>query len=224
MHRFLRLLALVGQRIGLEPVLSVHEVLFAEHVDRPQIERHAAEDLSLLQTFGHRDFDRAVERHLADADLLENVDRRHERKVGIQQRPAKAAARDLDLLGQRNFLMPREQRDLAHLRQVHADRVIDLAIADVFFDLWLELLQIGRTDRRDVIVLDDVQAVLFQQHQQVIQLLGIDRFVREVSVDLRVSQAAAFASFRDQLHQGFVELMHRQFLRVRWVSARLGEL
>ena len=47
--------------------------------------------------------------------------------ITFEQLGAEAAAGELDLFGQVDFLSPREQRDLAHLRQVHADRIVDAA-------------------------------------------------------------------------------------------------
>ena len=40
-----------------------------------------------------------------------------------QQVAAESLAGDLDLLGQADFFVPRQQRNLRHLRQVHADRI-----------------------------------------------------------------------------------------------------
>ena len=50
--------------------------------------------------------------------------------VAFQQLAAEPGPRDLDLLGQGDFLLPREQRDLAHLRQIHAHRVVRPRLAD----------------------------------------------------------------------------------------------
>ena len=37
---------------------------------------------------------------------------------------AEAGAGQLDLLGQGDLLLPAQQRNLAHLRQIHADRIV----------------------------------------------------------------------------------------------------
>jgi hypothetical protein len=55
---------------------------------------------------------------------LQNANRVLNDEIAFQQFAAEASAGDFDLLGQRDFLLPREQRNFAHLREVHADRVV----------------------------------------------------------------------------------------------------
>ena len=93
--------------------------------------RQPAEDLVLLQPIGDRHLDGAVERQLALVDALQDLYRDPHHIVAGQQLAAEAGPRDLDLLGQRDFLLAREQWDFAHLRQVHAHRIVRPALAVV---------------------------------------------------------------------------------------------
>ena len=44
-------------------------------------------------------------------------------EIGLQDRAAESLAGDFDLLGQKNFALARQQGDVPHLAQVHADGV-----------------------------------------------------------------------------------------------------
>ena len=100
--------------------LQVHQV-----GEGGQVVRHPAEDLVLLQVLGDGDLHGPVEGQLAVVDLLEDVDDQAEGVVALQDLAAEPLAGDLDLLGQADLLVAGEQGDLAHLRQVHPDRVVD---------------------------------------------------------------------------------------------------
>ena len=78
-----------------------------------------------------RHLDGAVERQVAGVDALERLDDLAQGVVALQHLAAEAAAGDLDLLGQGDFLLAVEQRDLAHLGEVHAHRVVDAAAVAV---------------------------------------------------------------------------------------------
>ena len=107
--------------------LVVREVLFLQPLERRQVMRHAAEHLLLEQSPGERDLDHPVERDLAALDLLERLDRRLHGVVALEERPAEAAASHFDRLGDRDFLRACQQRDLPHLREVDANRVVGRA-------------------------------------------------------------------------------------------------
>ena len=107
---------------GGDPVVVA--VLLEQDFDGPQIVRKTAQNLVLFQPIGHRNLHRAVERQLADVDPLEHLDGQLDHVVALQQPAAKASPRDFDLLGQRDFFLPREQRNLAHLGQIHPHRIV----------------------------------------------------------------------------------------------------
>jgi len=96
---------------------------------------HAPQDLVLLEVLGDGDLHGAVEGELAGVDLLQDVDHEAQGVVALEDLAAEAAAGDLDPLGQLDLLVAGQEGDLAHLGQVHADRVVDPA-----GDLVLELL------------------------------------------------------------------------------------
>ena len=99
-------------------------IALQQHFQRPQVVRQPAENLILFQPVGHRHLHRAVERQFARVDALQHLEGGPDHVVAFQQLGAEAAAGDFDLLGQGDFLLPSEQRNLAHLRQVHAHGVV----------------------------------------------------------------------------------------------------
>jgi hypothetical protein len=57
--------------------------------------------------------------------LLQNLDGRVEAVVGFQDLAAEDLAGDFDLLGEADFFFAGQERDLAHLGEIHSDRVVD---------------------------------------------------------------------------------------------------
>jgi hypothetical protein len=104
---------------GIIPSLSPHE-----RPQRRQVLRHPRRHLRLREPLGERHLDRPVERQLAALHALQDRHRVLQREERPQDVPPEPLAGQLDLLGQRDFLVPRQQRNPAHLRQVHADRVV----------------------------------------------------------------------------------------------------
>ena len=93
---------------------------------RVEVQRDALADRALVGlVLGGADLHRAVERQIAVVDLLEDLDRALKAVVDLQHLRAENLAGDFDLLGQRDFLLAGEQRDLAHLREVHPHRIVD---------------------------------------------------------------------------------------------------
>jgi len=76
--------------------------------------------------FRLRHLDGAVERQLPGHDPLEGVEHGAEGVVALQHLAAEAAAGDLDLAGEVHLLLAVEQRNLAHLGEVHPHRVVDV--------------------------------------------------------------------------------------------------
>ena len=99
-------------------------VLLEQVAERGEVRPDPLEDAFLLAGVGDRDFDRTVEAELASRDFFEGFDGALQDVVGGQHRVAIAEARFFDLLGRGDFLGPVEERNLAHLHQVHADRIV----------------------------------------------------------------------------------------------------
>ena len=90
-----------------------------------QVVRQAAQDLVFFQAIGHRDLHRAIERQFAVVHALAALCTAClNHVIALQQLAAEAARVISILLGQRDFLLPGEQRNFAHLRQVHAHRIV----------------------------------------------------------------------------------------------------
>ena len=102
----------------------VAPVPLQQRFQRVQIVRQPAENLVLLELVGHRDLHGAVEGQLAVVDPPQHLHRRLHHVVAFQDLVAEPRAGHLDLLGQGDFLLPGQQRNLAHLRQIHANRIV----------------------------------------------------------------------------------------------------
>ena len=90
----------------------------------PQIRGQTAQNLVLLQLVGHRDLNRAIKRQLALVDPPQDLDGQLHDVVAGKHVAAELGAGLFDLPRQGHFFTPRQQRDLAHLRQIHAHRVV----------------------------------------------------------------------------------------------------
>ena len=124
-----------------------------------------------------------------------------------------AAARDLDLLGEADLLVAGEQRDLAHLGQVHADRVVDALgrTDDSHRSVVLDVLLLApeRGDQRRLIAVgvvlageglleaarhrlfvDDLDAFFLQSRQDLLDLVRRHDVGRDRGVDALVAQAS----------------------------------
>jgi hypothetical protein len=71
-----------------------------------------------------RDLDRAIERQFALEYFLQRIYGLAHGKVAGEYAAAKLAARAFDPRGQGNFFLARQQRDLGHLAEIHADRIV----------------------------------------------------------------------------------------------------
>ncbi len=174
----LALVALVGARI--EDAGEVFLILLHQVFERLQIVRHALKDLVLFQVLRQRHLDGAIEGQFAGVNALEGIDDLAQRSVAFEDFAAEALAGDFDLLGQGDFLLALEQGDLAHLRQVHAHRIVDAPAvilveeADVEFgaDLVVEhgaaaLALLGLR------LVDQLDTLIFQQDEELIDLFGV---------------------------------------------------
>ena len=74
---------------------------------------------------GRRNAHGAVERQLAPVHHAQDLGRLRDDVVALQAAPAEDHPRGLDLLGQADLFLTRQQWDGAHLREVHPHRVID---------------------------------------------------------------------------------------------------
>ena len=109
--------------------LAGHDVVVAlvpleQRFQRAQIVRQATEDLVLLELIGYRDLHGAIERQLAVLDAPQHLHGRLHHVIAFQHLVAEPRPGKLDLLGQGHFLLPGQQRNLAHLRQVHPHRIV----------------------------------------------------------------------------------------------------
>ena len=93
---------------------------------RFQVRGQPPQDALLHRRVGHRNFDRAIEPQCAVAHLFQQGRRALQHEIAGQHVVAESAASIFDALCRFDFFVPREQRNLAHLHQVHPHRVVDL--------------------------------------------------------------------------------------------------
>ena len=211
-------LGLVGAGVGPvvdEPVEVVNVVLH-QRLQRPQVVRHPLEDFVLLQILRLRHLDGAVERQVPGVDALQGLEDVPQGVVALQHLAAEAAAGDFDLLGQRDFLLAGQERDFAHLGEVHADRVVDVpAVAVRVLEARLGLGgddflgDVGRVGGRlgGVGLVDQVDAVGFEQFENLGELFPVGGALGERPVDLVVGQGAGQLPLLDENLQHVVGLL-----------------
>ncbi len=137
--------------------------------------------------------------------------------LAFAQRPPVTFAGHLDLLGEKDLLLPGQQRNFAHLRQIHPDRIVDSA-AGVFarqlLRLFGRLLLHFRLGEAGFPLGQNLQADLFNPHEQSVELLRIDRFVRQIARNLCVRQEPLFLACGNELIEGFVKSVHGSLRRI----------
>jgi hypothetical protein len=261
-------------------------VEFKQPADGGEVDRNALGDLVLRVVFGRGDAHRAIEGKLALVHLLQRVHRLLRGVVGFEHAPPEDHAGRFDLLGETDLLFPGEQRNRAHLREVHADRIVDplgSAFADRFFKNRLRVgvikdiravifgalaalavlvflfeflegifdalddlafLQIGidvdpaaalaapRIVTLELQVrlkwsvegdefvsahrflIDELDAEALKEHQQFVQHLRIDHFVRDAGIDFLVADPTALLADCDKVAQGRMQLADGENHRV----------
>ena len=90
-----------------------------------QVGRNARSQGFLMVLLSGGDAHGAVERQRSGMNLLQDLHGHLRRVVTGQRHPTEAHARRFDLLGKTNFLFAGEKRNRSHLREVHADWVIN---------------------------------------------------------------------------------------------------
>ncbi len=188
--------------------------------------RHPPEDLVLLEVLGHRHLDGAVERKLALVDLLEDVDDQGQGEVALEHLAAEPLAGDLDLLGQVDLLVAGQERDLAHLGQIHPDRVVDAPrdlveilgrqlgflvlqrlLDQIIVGLVIEVAR-GEEATLRLVLVDQLDAHLVESLEQAVDAFGARRLVRQIVVHLVEGQeSATFAQFEERL-EALIQLVH----------------
>ena len=134
-------------------------IAFEQSLQRPQVVRQAADDLIFFQTIRHRNLNRAVERKLPSIDLLQSLVSFDQHVVIFQQLGPETPTSFFDAFGKFDFLPPRQQRDFAHLRQIHPHRVIGPGFTFVDRQQFVGTIQLhftidgdGRDGRRGIVI------------------------------------------------------------------------
>jgi hypothetical protein len=120
--RFFNVPVVPTQRLDGLPVLLVQ---LKQLLDRRQVRGDPLGQLVLGVLVQRGDPQRPVERQVAAAHALERRHRLRHDVVALKAAPPEDHPRGLDLLGQPDLLLPRQQRDGAHLGEVHPHRIVD---------------------------------------------------------------------------------------------------
>ena len=173
------------------------------------------------------DLQRAVEGEVALARTSSGSGRAAQREAGVEDLLAVPLAGHLDLLGEADLLLAGEQRDLAHLREVHADRVVDLLrprpveeegriVVIVPFLVFLDLRRLGvlvlGVHRRKgaaaarlalllLLLVDDVDSQFLEGREDRVDPIPGDHVLGEETVDVLVGEEPLPLAFLDQRFQ-----------------------
>ncbi len=205
----------------IETLVEVFEVSLHQVFERLQVVRHTVENLVFLQVLSHRHLHGAVEGKFAAVYSLQRFDDAGESIVAFEDFAAEAVAGDFNALGEVDFLVAGEQRDFAHLRQIHAYRIV-YASATVAIveeraeDFVAQLLAVGAGISSGgvgftffgIALINEFNAVLFEEHHQLVKLVGVDIIGRKHLIDLSISQEALLLTLFDEGFQAFVHLFH----------------
>ncbi len=159
---------------------------------------HFLGDLLLVEEHDLLDRAHAALQVLADSHDFANHDGRARQRFQHPQLPA------LDALGDLHFALAGEQRDRAHLAQVHAHRIVGFfqraggqvefhVLARFQFGIELLVERAG-----DLGAFEDVNALRADGGQQVLKVIGRMQVVRDQVVDLVVREVTFFFSCIDQ--------------------------
>src|SRR5664280_1665544 len=200
-------------------------VVPAEFVNLPgdvlqAIEDHLFRDLLFVEEHHFFDGAHAALEVLADGNDFANYDRRARQRFEYTQLPA------LDALGDLDFAFAGEQRDRAHLTQVHANRVVGFfqsarrkvefnVLARFQFGIELLIERAG-----ELRTFEHINALRADGGQQILEVIGRMQVVRDKVVDLVVSEVALFFSRVDQ----FFDVGELIFKSQSGVSSKLRQL
>ena len=109
----------------------------------------------------------------------------------------------LDALGNLDFLFAREQRDLAHLLEIHADRIVE----DIRRPSFLPLPRLlGLLDAIDFGLVDDLDLEIAELDVDLIEIVGSDDVIRQSIVDIVVGEVALFLGEADEFLDFFGQI------------------
>src|SRR5262245_18944185 len=219
--------ALLARRLGVEQRRVLGADLPEQAPDRLDVDGQAQgqellaerlDDLRVVVGLGVGiDLERSVEGQLAAQHLLERLERGRHAQPRAHGLLAEALARDLDRLRQEDLLVACEQRDLAHLREVHAHRVVDAlrrhaALENRRDRLGHDLrgrpaLALGDTRSLDVGIVDHLDAALLERQEDLVHPLGRHEAVLQERIDLRVREEALLGAFLGQEIDGLLDFL-----------------
>ena len=165
--------------------------------------------------------DEVEEQHAAAHVALGDGD--HEAQVGLDELALGLHVAALDALGQRDLFLGGEQRHLADLLEVHAHRVVGRRLDrevelgdDLFFGAWPR-----RRRRQRLVALDDVDAEVVEEQEDVVDLVGREIDVLQHVGDVVAVQVALLAALGDELldlFDGELGAFHRLVLFRRFAQ------
>ena len=100
-------------------------ICLQQALNRREIRRDALLDLLLRVWLSSRDAHGAIERKFLRVHILQDLHGFARCVIALEHLATEDHARGFDLLGKTDFLFAREQRNRAHLREVHANRIVN---------------------------------------------------------------------------------------------------
>ena len=162
------------------------------------VEQHLFGDFVFVEEHHFLDGAHAALEVFAHGDDLANDDRR------TRQRLEHAQLAALDALGDFDFAFAREQRNGAHLAQVHADGIVGFfqragreVELDVFAGFHVALVELVESAGR-LRTFEDIDALAADGGHQIVEIVGRLDVVRDKVVHLVVGEVALLFSHIDQ--------------------------
>ena len=106
-------------------LLPRREIALEQALDSGEVRGNALLNLLLRVRLGRADAHGAIKGQLLSMHVAEDLDRFARRVIALEHLAAEDHARGFDLLGQTDFFFACQQRDRAHLREVHANRIVN---------------------------------------------------------------------------------------------------
>ncbi len=143
---------------------------------------------------------------------LQRLHRGFQREERPQQVAAESLAGELDLLRQADFFVPREQRDVRHLRQVHANRIaraLRQAVGEHERAVAVGRVRVllGQFAAMGVGAVDEFDSEAIERGEQRVDAVGAFDFVGQIAADFFVSEMALGLGLGDEFLQAGVDLL-----------------
>ena len=216
--------------------------------DRLEVDNHSLANHALGGQWSRSRLDRPIERHRTGKYLLQQIHCAARTVVALEHLSTKYHPRNLDLSRERNLVPAGQQRDLAHLGQVHADRIVDpsgeLALDELLLDellffgglfllfsdllllfrhVFFEIVAFAGTMSAGVGFVHETDPHLVERAKELFETARTDQIVGQRVVHFLVGEVPFLAALRDQRSDHLFGVLRLRCFR-RWIDLRLTHI